>query len=169
LGKYENYKFLIPALAIIALAGCSSRPKISLSISEEKGQTIFHIPTKGVNAITDLRIWQADTRDILWDIKLGNYIGEKLAYGDIPLNFRSFNGGKYSAKQKYPAENQKPSVFPASSRLIVVFHLQYDNLYSARQTSRWFSLSTDSAGRVEEITPINWLPYELSENDKLAE
>jgi hypothetical protein len=135
----------------ILVAGCSRDPTVTLSVSEEKGRTVFHLPTRHANGLLGVQVWQPDTGTLLWEMNLAYFRGARLIYGEIPRDFVTFNGGKNSAQQMFPRDDQPPLPFPPDARLLVAIELQYDAFMAASVRTRYFELKTDREGRILSV------------------
>jgi hypothetical protein len=132
-------------------------PHCSTTARQRGSDTEFDIATRGINGLLGLRIWRADTRETLWDVNLNYYPGPKLAYGEVPADFETFNGAQNSARQNFPPDDQKPMTLPINSQLFVEVDCQYDHFISAACRCFYFLISTDEHGNLSEVQPVNCL------------
>jgi hypothetical protein len=138
-----------------------------LSVGEEDGTTVFHIPTRGVNGVISIRLWRADTKELLWHVNLNSYQGSRLMYGEVPRYFTTFNGGRISAQQIYPAKDGKPKRFPGESRIFVMIEIQYDTFIAASAGALNFVLTPDTRGEVTAVSPIGSIdPDDFPDTEK---
>lgn len=144
-------QLILSIVLLMLVGGCSRDPTVTLSVSEEKGRTVFHLPTRHANGLLGIKIWQPDTRTQLWELDLAYFRGARLTYGEIPRDFVTSNGGKNSAQQMFPRGDQPPLPFPPDTRLLVAIELQYDAFMAASVRARYFELKTDREGRVFSV------------------
>jgi hypothetical protein len=150
---------------VVLLGGCSRQPTLSFSTSEEKGQTALHFAAQRLNGLLGIRIWRADTKDLLWAANLNYYKEPRLIYGEIPRDFATFNGGKNSAQQAFPSDSKPALAFPSDTRLLVAIDLQYDTFMTASTTVRYFEIKTDRNSRISSVTPLESIaPDEFPQN-----
>lgn len=136
------------------LMGCAMKPSIILEAEQYGPDISFDIRAKGINGLVDLRIWQTDTKEVIWQINLNSFNGPRLGYGEVPVGFKTFNGGSGNAKQVVPSGDKRPSPLPAGKSFILVLGVQYDTMMSAAMRPFYFSFSTDSEGRISAIMPV---------------
>jgi len=147
----------VALLLAVVSAGCSPSPRLSLNARQEDGSTTFEFSTRGINGLLGLRVWKADTKELLWDVNLSYYRGPRLRYGDLPRDFETFNGQKDSATQAFPAKREKPRPLPANSKLYVSVDCQYDSFMAASSQTFLFSITTDTNGRVLAASRVDSL------------
>ncbi len=117
----------------------------------------FEFSTRGINGLLSLQLWEADTRELFWDINLDYYNEARLAYGTVPEDFQTFNGLRHSATQRFPTGGQKPHSLPPNGRFYVSITCQYDQGFAPCAGSFIFSLTTDATGRVAAVTRLDGL------------
>ena len=116
--------------AVILFAGCSSPPTLSLAVVQEEDHLAFRFETKNLNGIVGIRMWRADTKQVLWKVDLNYFRGSQLAYdGPVPL--------------------------PASTKFFVQVEVQYDTMMTAASRGFYFAMTTDARGHVTDLSPLN--------------
>ena len=123
-----------------------------MAVARDADELVFHLRTRSVNGLLGLRLWRTDTKEVLWDVNLNYYPGGQLRYGEIPTEFRTFNGGLNRGRQNYPEGNRKPQPLPPSTTFMVELDYQYDTLLSPAAHSAWFLFSTDASGALSRVT-----------------
>jgi hypothetical protein len=144
----------LPILILLGLVGCTVQPKTTLSVQQTTTNLLFDVSTKHVNGLIGLRVWQADTKDLLWDVDLHNYRGPRIAYGVVPSDFETFAGLTSNAKQKFPVGRERPRPLAASTQYRVAVLCQYDSMMSASVREFYFAFATDADGRVLPASPV---------------
>jgi hypothetical protein len=139
----------------VGLSGCFD-PTVSVTVHQMGDKEIFEITTHHINGLMQFTLWRSDTKDLIWDVNLRSYLGPELVYGDIPVNFKTFKGGSYSAEQEYPASNMRPARLPSNCRLYLIVGMQYDTFMAASATISKFALTTDENGHVTSIIPAHF-------------
>jgi len=146
---------LYVALLLAALfSGCSATPRVNLITQQHGVYVDFNIQTEGINGLLGIKISQADTKDLLWDVDLAYFKGGRLTYGVVPTNFEIINGSSSSAKQLFPASGTKPRAFLPGKDFDLALSVQYDTVTTASMRTFYFSFSTDSLGRISAIRPV---------------
>ncbi len=115
------------------------------ALSGDKGIE-FKFKHENVNGLLQLIVWEEGAKDILWDVNLNYYTGDTLKYGEIPIQFITFNGVKNSAKQNYPINNIAPIAVPVGSIIYVYISYQYDTFISPASSSHVYSLQVGENG-----------------------
>jgi hypothetical protein len=144
---------LIFVILIAITAGCGRRPSFDLAASHVGGSTVFEFSGSRINGILDLSVWQVSDRKFLWDMNLNYFVGGRLAYGEIPKGFSTFNGGTNDAVQRFPFSGTPPIPLPADTDLRIQVTVQYDTLTTASATSFFYDARTDENGRVISLAP----------------
>jgi len=147
-------------LSLLGLVGCMVHPKTTLSVQQTTTNLHFDISTAHVNGLLGLRVWQADTKDLLWDVDLHYYRGPRITYGVLPSDFKTFAGLTGSAKQKFPADSERPRSFAPSTQYRAAVLCQYDSMMSASVREFYFAFATDADGRVLSVSPVESIPPE---------
>jgi hypothetical protein len=130
------------------------KPTITVSGNQQDEIIVFEINANHINGLLDLRIWQEDTREMIWCVDLDYFNRRRIKYGEPPVNFKTFNGGKGSAKQIVPGSG-KPSVpLPVGKSFIIAVTAQYDTWTSAASKTFYYSFSISPRGRISAIVPI---------------
>ena len=144
----------IVILSLLSLAGCTVHPKATLSVQQTATNLHFDISTAHVNGLLELRVWQADTKDLLWDVDLHYYPGPRITYGIVPRDFKTFSGSTSSAKQKFPALRETPRSFIPGTQYRAAVLCQYDSMMSACVREFYFAFATDADGRILSVSPL---------------
>lgn len=152
--RYMRILPLMLILIALALAGCATDPKAALAVRQTGTNLDFEISTEHVNGLLGLRVWQADTKEVFWDIALRYYREPRLAYGVVPTDFKTFGGGTSSAEQKFPASGQRPRALPPSTTFLTSIYFQYDTMFDAKVREVYFSFATDAEGKVLSVIPV---------------
>lgn len=138
-----------------AAAVGSEQPKVSVSTQQGDNSFDFEFSTQGITGLGGLRVWQADTRELLWDIDLYYYKEPRLTYGDVPTNYQTFNGVRLDAHQHYPIYGERPRSLVAGKRYFVSIECLHGTLLKAEATPQFFfSFSTSPDGRVLAASPV---------------
>lgn len=145
---------LFVTLIVVLCDGCGLNRGVSLRVTQESNEPVFHFQLRSINGLSGLRLWRADTKQVLWDVSLNYYREKRLKYGDIPKNFRSFNGQLQRAYQMEPSEKQKPAPLPSNKTFIVEVHYQYDTSFAPSTGVAYFSFTTDSKGVPAPVTRL---------------
>jgi hypothetical protein len=155
-------RILLPIviLSLLGLIGCTVNPKVTLSVQQTTTNLDFDISTTHVNGLLGLRVWQADTKDLLWDVDLHHYPGPRITYGVVPRAFKTFAGLTSSAKQKFPTPKETPRSFAPSTQYRAAVLCQYDSTMSASVREFYFAFMTDADGRVFSVSPMESIPPE---------
>ncbi len=151
---------LILVLLALSLTGCTVHPKATLTAQQTTTNLDFTISTEHVNGLLGLRIWQADTKELFWDVDLRYYREPRLTYGVVPTDFKTFGGVTSSAKQKYPASGERPRPLPPSTQFRASLLCQYDTMMDAAMREFYFSFATDRDGRLSSVFPVASIPRE---------
>jgi hypothetical protein len=114
-----------------------------MTVARDGNDPSFHFNTRSINGLLSLRLWRTDTKEVLWHVNLNYYRERRLKYGEIPMEFRTFNGGVNRASQSYPVRNQKPQTLPSSATFMVELVYQYDTWFAPSGQSVYFLFSTD--------------------------
>lgn len=96
----------------------------------KNGEVAFEIDYGSSNGLLGLKITDVSTRRKVWDIRLSYYSGARLKYGEVPQDFKTFNGATNSAKQKTP-ETGVPSKLVEGKIYRMYSDWQYDRLGAA--------------------------------------
>jgi len=152
--RYMRILPLMLILIALALAGCATDPKAALAVRQTGTNLDFEISTEHVNGLLGLRVWQADAKEVFWDIALRYYREPRLAYGVVPTDFKTFGGGTSSAEQKFPASGQRPRALPSSTTFLTSIYFQYDTMFDAKVREVYFSFATDAEGKVLSVIPV---------------
>ncbi len=147
----------IVLLMAVSQVGCSVAPKLSLRATQRDTGIEFEFYPRGINGLLGLRVWQADTKELLWDVNLNYYRGARWRYGDVPRDFETFKGARNSASQNCPDKNKKPRPLPADRRLFASVDCQYDSFMAASSRTFLFSIKTGADGSVAEVSPVEYL------------
>ena len=145
---------LILVLLTASLTGCAVHPKAALTLQQTATNLDFAISTEHVNGLLGLRIWQADTKELFWDVDLHYYREPHLTYGVVPRDFKTFGGVLSSAEQKFPAGGERPRPLPPSTQFRASILCQYDTMFDAHLCEFYFSFTTDADGRVSSVVPV---------------
>jgi hypothetical protein len=139
------------AIAALLLIGCKHNHNVSMTITQEGKNPAFHFQFQGINGFIQLRLWRADTKQVLWDINLNDYCENHLGYGEIPTRFKTFNGNVNDAVQNFPKKGE-PLSLPPNTTFIVELSSQYDADISAYAETGRFSFSTDTNNVLSQVT-----------------
>lgn len=160
-------KILIPFFLVLSSLGhfgCASRPVMELRAAEQSGNQIFEFSKSNLNGLLDIRIWRVEDKSVLWDVNLNYYDGERLAYGEIPKGFTTFNGNKNDAKQRFPLRGAAPDPLPAGAKLRMQVTVQYDTFMTAAATAFFYDIKTDSTGKIVILRPASTIqPADMPE------
>ena len=137
-------------LVSLLFAGCSPPPEISFVPKRAVGGLEFHIDLENINGLTRIKLWEKDTRKILWDVRMNYYRGQIVRYGDIPSNFTAFNGRRSSARQSYPVKG-RPSSIPVGKDIFVYLTYQYDTRTAASGSARCYAFQVRADGAVIDL------------------
>ena len=146
-------RILLLILIAAAIAGCARNPKVALEVRQSSTNLNFEISAKHINGLTEFQIWQADTKELFWDIALRYYREPRLTYGDVPTNFKTIWGESSSAEQKFPVSGQTPHAFPPRTKFLAAIYYQYDTMFDANVGEVYFVFTTDADGRVLSVLP----------------
>lgn len=119
---------------------------------------------RGVNGLLGLQIWDADEKEMLWDVSLNYFKAEELRYGELPANFKTYNSAGNTATQNYPSKKQNPKHLPASKNFFVALNCQYDSFMSPSSQTFYFAFKTDKEGNVTQPVPISAITPEKFPN-----
>ena len=72
------------------------------------GHLIFDIDHKDTNGLLALYIYELESENICWEVRLNYFYKSKLLYGEIPKDFQTFNGATNSAVQAFPKKSAHP-------------------------------------------------------------
>jgi hypothetical protein len=145
-------------LAILAVFGllftsaCALMRNASMTVTQQGKDIDFHLRTRGFHGLSSFRICRTDTEEELWCVNLNYFRGEHLTYGEVPENFRTFNGGLNNARQEYPSAARKPAPLPPSAMFLVELHCSYDAMFGPSFQSYTFLFATDATGGVSRVT-----------------
>ena len=151
---------LILVLLTASLAGCAVHPKAALTLQQTTTNLDFVISTEHVNGLLGLRVWQADTKELFWDVDLHYYREPRLTYGVVPRDFKTFGGVLSSAEQKFPTGGERPRPLPPSTQFRASILCQYDTMMDAAMREFYFLFATDTKGRVSVVVPVARFPRE---------
>lgn len=155
---------LVLVLVSLEVVGCTVHPNVTLSVQQTTTNLHFDVSTTHANGLVGLRVWQADTKDLLWDVDLAYYRGPRIAYGVVPSGFKTFSGLTSNARQKFPAGRERPPPLAASTQYRVAVLCQFDSMMSASVKEFYFAFATDADGRVLSVSPVeSILPKDFPE------
>jgi len=132
----------------------------SVSVQQQGKNLNFQFRTRGVNGLLDILIWRADTKEPIWYENLDYYNENHLKYGEVPMNFKTFNGAINSAEQTFPTNGQKPSPLPPNIKFFLRIDYQYDTFAAFAGVSD-YAFVTDANGNVSAFIPIHIAPDDL--------
>jgi hypothetical protein len=150
--KIKNWICSI-SLAFIA-GGCADSQRVTVEIVSQSGTPQFRVKRKGGNGLQGLTIWNAETREPLWDVSLNNFSGGTITYGMIPKGFKGLNGQIRDAVQTFPLEKKTPRPLPVKSRFYLVIDWQHDGFFGPGTSRFYFTFSTDEHGAISNILSI---------------
>lgn len=142
----------ITTVTVLLLNGCALTRSSSMTLAQDGNDPVFHFRTRGMNGLLSLRLWRTDTKQVVWDVNLNYYRESQVRYGEIPMQFRTFNGGLNRATQNYPIEGKKPLPLPPNTTFMVEIDCQYDTLLSPAVQPAYFLFSTDASGMLSRVT-----------------
>ncbi len=99
-------------------------------------------------------MWQADTKELLWDVNLDYYKDPRLTYGYVPANFLTYNGRRNDAQQNFPRNSRRPRPLAAGKRFFVSIDCLHGAFMGEEVEPFYFSFSTDADGRVLAASPV---------------
>lgn len=154
--RFKSFALIGPSIifGVIAILGCSMKPQIFLETKGQGADTGFQIRAEGINGLLDLRIWEEETKTVIWQVNLNYFNGSHLGYGEVPGEFKTFNGATGSAKQLFPNAAEHPSRLPAGKSFIAALIGQYDTVGGASVRVFYFRFSTDAEGQILKIVPV---------------
>ena len=76
-------------ILVAVLMGCAMKRIIVLEAKQHGTEISFDIRANRINGLLDMRIWQMDTKEVIWQINLNSYNGARLNYGEVPVGFKT--------------------------------------------------------------------------------
>jgi hypothetical protein len=142
-------------LTTVFVACSRPPPEISVTGQQRNSDIDFVIKIEGKsNGVIGLRLWNAESKELFWDIVLDSFMGSHIRYGELPANFKGYNGVTYNARQLFPSGGRKPRALLPSANYYLAVDCQYDTYLAACMSVSSFSFSTDSNGKISPIFPV---------------
>lgn len=130
----KKHILILMLLAIVVLVSylLLRKSEVVLNVSQRQdGGIDFLFDYKKVNGLYGMRVWEKDSRTLLWGIEVHYFKGDKIKYGEVPSEFLGPGGVPNSTRQVYPLDNQIPKAIPLDKEIYVSIDYQYDHLISA--------------------------------------
>jgi len=151
-------KLLIGVLLVIFGFGCSAKRDISLSARKEGTNLVFDIKMSRVNGLLGMDIWQVDPNEYFWKVNLNYFNDSTLTYGQVPSNFRTFNGALNGAEQEFPNPGIKPRALAPNKTYCIALSWQNSDLTEWTSGALYFLTTTDSSGAIVSIVSTSYHP-----------
>jgi hypothetical protein len=141
---------------ILVVSGCGRSPSVSFTAKINGGQIEFRFGYHNVNGLLSMMVWEKESRAKLWDIDLDYYFRPLLKYGEVPLNFTTFNNApERSARQKFPPDSSPPQAIPVGKEMLVQIRYQYDSFISACSSEKFFSFRINPDGTITNFGEVS--------------
>ena len=150
----KKYIWCLVLLAVILLVIFTSylyyRNDVVLDVSQRQdGNIDFHFDYINANGLLNMRVWEKDSRMLLWNIRL-NFKGNILKYGEVPIDIDS---PANSARQIYPENGQPPKLIELGKEYYVDICYRHDDFMSACASDVFYVFRIGPDGFVKKVNP----------------
>lgn len=150
-----NFFFKIVTFTVL-LAGNACNiysPSVTMQAEMRDGVPEFQIKSSKCNGLLNLSVWSAQSRDLLWSLKL-DYLKEgKISYGKVSRNFEIASVQSVRTKQRFPQKGAPPQLSNGGKYYLSVT-CQYDSLNAPSVKTFYFSFVIDSRGEISHVQQL---------------
>lgn len=147
----------ISVMSCVAMVGCSRTPRVTVAALQDGGVLQFEMNGRGYNSLHAIEVWAVQTREPLWAVNLSSFKSGRISYGFSGRGVSATSKQEFAATQIFPKAKQRARPLSPNTKYYLSVICQYDQWYAASSKSFDFSFTTDSSGKVSELSPITTL------------